>query len=78
MIYIQGLIHQNVINLPKKLAKKKFKEANELIELKGAKSIVNYTELKSAIHSFANYDTSIATDYIKQNSGATNIIVTNI
>ena len=56
----------------------RFKEANELIKLKGAQSINNYPELKSAINSFANYDTSIATNYIKQNSGATNIILNQL
>ena len=43
----------------------------ELIALGGAKSISNYTELTLAIDSFANFDQTIATNYIKNSSGAT-------
>ena len=53
----------------------KFNEATELIALGGAKSISNYTELTLAIDSFANFDQKIATNYIKNSSGATETIL---
>ncbi len=56
----------------------KFKEAKELIVLKGAKSINNYQDLTSAIDSFNNFDKNSTTDYIKKNGGATDIIVAHI
>ena len=56
----------------------KFKEANELIELGGAKSISNYSELEITILSFINFNKSIAKNYIKSNAGATEIIISNI
>ena len=56
----------------------KFKEANELIELGGAKSISNYSELEMTISSFTNFNKSIAKNYIKSNAGATEIIISNI
>ena len=56
----------------------KFKEAKELIELEGVKSISNYTELNLAIDLFTNFDTSIAKDYIKTNAGATETILEKI
>ena len=49
----------------------KFKEAKDLIALKGAKSITNYSELESTINSFNNHERSININYIKHNSGAT-------
>jgi len=56
----------------------KFKEANELIDLKGAISISNYKELENAFNSFTNFDNKIAVNYITNNSGATDIIISNI
>ena len=53
----------------------KFNEAAELIALGGAKSISNYTELTLAIDSFANFNQTIATNYIKNSSGATETIL---
>jgi len=56
----------------------KFNEAKELINQEGAISISNYKELSSAIDSFNLFDTSIAMNYIKENSGATTKILANI
>jgi 3-deoxy-D-manno-octulosonic-acid transferase len=56
----------------------KFNEAAELIALGGAKSISNYTELTLAIDSFANFDQKIATNYIKNSSGATETILESL
>ena len=56
----------------------KFNEAAELIALGGAKSISNYTELTLAIDSFANFDQKIATNYIKNSSGATETIIESL
>jgi 3-deoxy-D-manno-octulosonic-acid transferase len=56
----------------------KFNEATELIALGGAKSISNYTELTLAIDSFTNFDKKIANEYIKNSSGATQIILESL
>ena len=56
----------------------KFNEATELIALGVAKSISNYTELTLAIDSFANFDQTIATNYIKNSSGATETILESL
>ena len=56
----------------------KFNEATELIALGGAKSINNYNELTLAIDSFANFDQKIATNYIKNSSGATETILESL
>ena len=53
----------------------KFNEAISLINKKGAISISNYEELSSAIDIFNTFDQSIALNYIKENSGATNKIL---
>ena len=53
----------------------KFNEAISLINKKGAISISNYEELSSAIAIFNAFDQSIALNYIKENSGATNKIL---
>ena len=53
----------------------KFNEAISLINKKGAMSISNYEELSSAIAIFNSFDQSIALNYIKENSGATNKIL---
>lgn len=53
----------------------KFNEAISLINKKGAMSISNYEELSSAIDIFNSFDQSIALNYIKENSGATNKIL---
>jgi 3-deoxy-D-manno-octulosonic-acid transferase len=53
----------------------KFNEATELINKKGAVSISNYTELTSAVDFFNAFDKSIATEYIQENSGATDTIL---
>ena len=55
-----------------------FKEANELIELEGAKNISNYSELETTILSFSDFDNSISKNYIKNNAGATDIIISSI
>ena len=56
----------------------KFKEANELIELGGAKEISNHSELETTILSFIDFDSSISKNYIKNNAGATEIIISSI
>jgi len=56
----------------------KFNEAKELINQKGAISISNYKELTSTIYFFNSFDKSIAINYIKSSSGATDIIVNHI
>ena len=56
----------------------RFNEATKLIALGGAKSISNYTELTLAIDSFANFDQTIATNYIKNSSGATEKILESL
>jgi len=56
----------------------KFKEANELIELEGAKEISNHSELETTILSFIDFDSSISKHYIKNNAGATDIIISSI
>jgi len=56
----------------------KFKEANELIELEGAKSISNYLELETSILSFIDFNNSICKNYIESNAGATDIIISSI
>ena len=55
-----------------------FNEATQLIKQKGAISISNYTELTSAVNFFSAFDKSIATDYIQENSGATNAILNQL
>ena len=56
----------------------KFKEANELIALLGAKDISNHSELETIILSFIDFDSSISKNYIKNNAGATDIIMSSI
>ena len=56
----------------------KFNEATELIKQKGAISISNYTELTSAVNFFSAFDKSIATEYIQENSGATDAILNQL
>jgi 3-deoxy-D-manno-octulosonic-acid transferase len=56
----------------------KFNEATELINKKGALSISNYTELTSAVDFFSAFDKSITTEYIQENSGATNTILNQL
>ena len=57
---------------------KKFNEAIALINRKGAISISNYKELVLAFDAFNNFEKSIATNYISDNRGATNIIIEKI
>ena len=57
---------------------KKFKEARELIALGGAKSISSKEELYKAFNHFNNFENTIATNYIKNNSGATTKIINHI
>lgn len=57
---------------------RKFKEANELIELEVAKDISNHSELETTILSFIDFDSSISKNYIKNNAGATDIILSSI
>ena len=54
---------------------KKFNEANELIALGGAISIANYQELNLAIKHYNIFDSTVSTNYIKNYSGATKIIL---
>jgi len=54
---------------------KKFNEANELIALGGVVSIANYQELNLAIKHYNIFDSTISTNYIKNHSGATKIIL---
>jgi len=56
----------------------KFKEANELTALGGAKEISNHSELETTILSFIDFDSSISKNYIKNNAGATDIIISSI
>ena len=56
----------------------KFKEAKDLITLGGAKSISNYIELAFAIDLLADFDQTIATDYIKGNAGSSKTILATI
>ena len=56
----------------------KFKEANELIELEAVKDISNHSELETTILSFIDFDSSISKNYIKNNAGATDIIISSI
>jgi len=56
----------------------KFKEANKLIALVGAKEISNHSELETTILSFIDFDSSISKNYIKNNAGATDIIISSI
>ena len=56
----------------------KYQKSNEAISLinkKGAISIYNYQELKSAINILSKFNNSIALNYIAKNSGATNKIL---
>ena len=57
---------------------KKFNEAKDLITLGGVLSITNYQELTSAINYFNIFDSRISTDYVKDHSGATEIILETI
>ena len=54
---------------------KKFNEANELIAIGGVVSIANYQELNLAIKHYNIFDSTISTNYIKNHSGATKIIL---
>ncbi len=56
----------------------KFNEATELINQNGAISISNYKELNSAINVFSDFDKSIAINYIKNSSGATETILESL
>ncbi|MDP7567259.1 MAG: glycosyltransferase N-terminal domain-containing protein, partial [Flavobacteriales bacterium] len=57
---------------------KKFNEANELIALGGVVSIANYQELNLAIKHYNIFDSTISTNYIKNHSGATEIILESL
>ncbi|MDP7567297.1 MAG: 3-deoxy-D-manno-octulosonic acid transferase, partial [Flavobacteriales bacterium] len=54
---------------------KKFNEAKDLIALGGSISIAHYQELNLAIKRFNIFDRTISTDYIRNHSGATKIIL---
>tara|TARA_B100001142_G_scaffold47783_1_gene44638 strand:- start:1239 stop:2426 length:1188 start_codon:yes stop_codon:yes gene_type:complete len=56
----------------------RFQEAHDLIALKTAVSINNYSELVQAISYFDDYDSNISKNYIQENCGATEIIIKNI
>ncbi len=55
-----------------------FKEAKDLLKLKGAICIRNYNNLSTAFNTFQNYDNDISINYIENNCGATNIIISKI
>jgi 3-deoxy-D-manno-octulosonic-acid transferase len=57
---------------------KKFNEAKDLIALGGSISIANYQELNLAIKRFNIFDRTISTDYIRNHSGATEIILESL
>jgi len=57
---------------------KKINEAKDLINIKSAISVKDYSQLKKAFSIFTNFDNSIATNYIKENIGATDIVCNNI
>ena len=56
----------------------KFNEAKDLIALGGAISIANYQELNLAIKHYNIFESTISTDYIKNHSGATEIILESL
>lgn len=59
----------------------KFAEAVELVELSGAVSISNYTELKVAFENMLNKHSELSqinADYVKANTGATQMILNKI
>ena len=56
----------------------KFKEAHDLISLKGAISINSFEEFSNAIGFFSNYDKNISKDYILRKSGAVKVIIERI
>ena len=56
----------------------KFNEAKDLIALGGAISIANYQELNLAIKHYNIFDSTISTNYIKNHSGATKIILESL
>ncbi|MEE2700289.1 MAG: glycosyltransferase N-terminal domain-containing protein [Bacteroidota bacterium] len=56
----------------------KSKEAKELIDLTAAKNIKNYQQLKEALEGFTDFDNAISAKYISDNSGATDLIISNI
>jgi len=57
---------------------KKFTEAKNLIALGGSISIANYQELNLAIKHFNSFDRKISIDYIRNQSGATEIILESL
>ena len=57
---------------------KKINEAKDLTNIKSAISVKDYSQLKKAFSTFTKFDNSIATNYIKENIGATDIICNNI
>jgi 3-deoxy-D-manno-octulosonic-acid transferase len=63
---------------------KKFKEANDLLELGGATSIKNATEFYSLFSTFINVPSeiekrgNISLEYVKSNLGATYKVVSRI
>jgi 3-deoxy-D-manno-octulosonic-acid transferase len=57
---------------------KKFNEAKDLIAVGGSISIANYQELNLAIKHFNIFDRTISTDYIRNQSGATEIILESL
>ena len=57
---------------------KKFNEAKDLIAVGGSISIANYQELNLAIKHFNIFDRTISTDYIRNQSGATGIILESL
>ena len=57
---------------------KKFKEAYDLIELKGAESILDFSQLSNSINRFQKFENKITKDYMSSKCGATEKIMEEI
>ena len=77
---IHNILEASVFGLPAIFGPNylRFNEATSLINKKGAISISNYKELIDAISKLTNFNKSICTKYVKENSGATEIIISKI
>ena len=57
---------------------KKFKEAYDLIELKGAESILDFSQLSDSIYRFQKFENKTTKDYMSKKCGATEKIIKEI
>tara|TARA_A100001037_G_scaffold275026_1_gene273246 strand:- start:162 stop:1376 length:1215 start_codon:yes stop_codon:yes gene_type:complete len=57
---------------------KKFKEAYDLIELKGAESILDFSQLRDSIYRFQKFENKLTKDYMSNKCGATEKIIKEI